>query len=490
LGEKLQSLGWENEDVQLAMTQIVSRAIYPFSEYKTARILNQNSALCEVTGYPLEKLTKDKLYKSALRLSAIKDELEVHLSKKTNELFDIQDKILLYDLTNTYFEGEKRQSELAKYGRSKEKRNDAKIVVLAMVINPQGFIKYSSVFEGNLSDSQSIPKIIDQLRLRTSESQKATVVIDAGIASEENLKLILEKGYDYVCVSRQKIKDYSIDINHHPVKIKTQNKAELTLSKVISKNNTDYILKINSPGKALKESGMYNQFESRFLEQIKRIEQSLTQKNRVKKADKINQRIGRIIEKYPSVAQNYTLNVIQDKQGLATAIEYQKSTDLKQNHGEYFIKTSLEGKNEETVWNIYNTIREIESTFRSLKNDLDLRPIYHKTDEATIAHLHLGILGYWLVNTIRYQLKQFNINFDWNEIKRIAQTQKLVTTQGKNLENKIVEIRKSSIPSKEFKEILEKLNYKNYPFKIRKSVVHKPPLEKNETHSQLAFSDG
>lgn len=124
LKNKLISLGWEEDEVQLALTQIISRAVYPFSENRTARWIRENSAICEITGYPIEKITKDKLYNSALKLYDIKDTLESHLSVKTNELFDLQDKIYLYDLTNTYFEGRKVKSKLANFGRSKEKRSD------------------------------------------------------------------------------------------------------------------------------------------------------------------------------------------------------------------------------------------------------------------------------------------------------------------------------------------------------------------------------
>lgn len=120
LNEFLSSLGWSEEKIQLTYTQIISRAVYPFSEYKTTRWIQENSAVCELSGYPLEKITKDKLYKNALDLYQIKDELEQHFLKRTNELFDIQDKIVLFDLTNTYFEGRKDKSEIAKFGRSKD----------------------------------------------------------------------------------------------------------------------------------------------------------------------------------------------------------------------------------------------------------------------------------------------------------------------------------------------------------------------------------
>ncbi|WP_445737690.1 IS1634 family transposase [Mariniflexile sp.] len=186
----LEKLGWEASQIQLALTQIISRAVYPFSELRTSRWIQENSAICEITGFPLEKMTKDKLYQSALKLYGIKDRLEQHLSIKTNELFDIQDKILLYDLTNTYFEGQKKNSKLAKFGRSKEKRSDAKLIVLALVTNPEGFIKYSNVFEGNTGDSVTLPTIIDNLRIKTSHNQRALVVLDAGIATDGNLALL------------------------------------------------------------------------------------------------------------------------------------------------------------------------------------------------------------------------------------------------------------------------------------------------------------
>ena len=120
--EFLKNLGWDQSRIQLTLTQIISRAVYPASELKTTRLIQENSAVCEITKYPVEQITKDKLYQNALKLYEIKDSLEAHLSRKTNELFDLNDKIVLYDLTNTYFEGEKRNSALAKFGRSAKNR--------------------------------------------------------------------------------------------------------------------------------------------------------------------------------------------------------------------------------------------------------------------------------------------------------------------------------------------------------------------------------
>lgn len=121
-----------DDQIKLAQTQIISRAVYPASELATARWIKENSSITELTGYAVENINKDRLYKSALKLYTIKETLDRHLSIRTNEMFDIHDKIMLYDLTNTYFEGEKRNSQLAKFGRSKEKRSDCRLIVLAL----------------------------------------------------------------------------------------------------------------------------------------------------------------------------------------------------------------------------------------------------------------------------------------------------------------------------------------------------------------------
>ena len=481
--ELLVNKKWEEEQIQLALTQIISRAVYPFSEHRTTRWIKENSAICEITGYNIENITKDKLYKSALDLYEIKDSLELHLSSRTNELFDLEDKIILYDLTNTYFEGSKRNSKMAKFGRSKEKRSDAKIIVLGLVVNVEGFVKYSQIFEGNKSDSKSLPEIIEKMRLRTSTDKRGVVVLDAGIATDENCALIEAKGFDYVCVSRSKINDYLIEENSLQIELKTKNKQKISLQKIVSANQTDYIVKIKSEGKQIKEDSMKLNFEEKFLLEVTKINSSILKKNGIKKLDKVNQRIGRLLEKYPSMNKYYCLE-LKSNNNLATQLIATKKENYQQlvdELGVYFIRTNLKTENEQTLWKIYNTIREIESTFRCLKTDLELRPIYHKNDNATLAHLHLGILAYWLVNTIRHQLKIKKMNYSWQEILRITNTQKIITTSGQNTFNELIVIRKCSYPNDNVKQIYTLLNYKNYPYIKRKFVVPKNELKKNET---------
>ena len=165
LTELLPANGFTDEQAQLACTQVISRAVYPASKLKTTSWIKENSAVCELTGQDMDKLTKDKLYESALHLYKIKDSLEKHLSNRTNELFDLEDKIILYDLTNTYFEGEKRKSKLAKFGRSKEKRSDAKLVVTTAGTNTYNQIittRRCSVPHEKLSNIYNILKLKHQ----------------------------------------------------------------------------------------------------------------------------------------------------------------------------------------------------------------------------------------------------------------------------------------------------------------------------------------
>jgi transposase len=331
LDEALAAEGFSKQEIQLAQTQIISRAVYPASELATSDWIRENSAVCELTGFPEDKINKDCLYRSALKLFKVKEVLERHLSKRTSELFDIQDKILLYDLTNTYFEGEKRSSKLAKFGRSKEKRNDARQVVLAMVVNIHGFVKYSSVHEGNFADSSDISQLITNLRTATGSSQQALVVIDAGIASEANLQTIRAKGYHYLCVSRKQLKNYIYDNSRPGVMHTTRSGNAIRLQKVQATGSTDYFLEVNSPEKALKEQGMKTRFDLRLEEELAKIKVSLTKKGGVKTTAKVHERIGRLKQKYPSTHPRYRINLRADETGnQALDIDWEKIPELEQ----------------------------------------------------------------------------------------------------------------------------------------------------------------
>jgi len=484
IGSFLQQAGWDEDKIAMATTHIISRAVYPSSELKSVSYIKENSAISEITGLDKDKLTKDLLYGISHKLYKIKTPLEQYLSKRTNELFDLEDKIILYDLTNTYFEGRMTGSKIAKFGRSKEKRNDARIVVLAVVINREGFLKYSNIFEGNMADCKTLGSVIDTMSNQTSWShRKPIVVIDAGIATDGNIAMLKNKGYDYMCVSRSSLKEYHADTTASPVEIKDKKDQLIELLKVKTYGDNDQYLWVRSQAKALKEKSMNGLLSQRFEEGIQNIQEGITKKGGTKKLNKVYERIGRLKQKYPSVHNYYDITIGDDGNSTATNISCRHKTgeDPDKQAGIYFLRTSLKRSDEKTLWSIYNIIREIEYTFRVLKSDLDLRPIYHKTDSAAMAHLHLGMLAYWLVATIRYQLKQQGINSDWREIVRTMNTQKCVTTSLVNIKDETISIRQCTEPTKEVKKIYDFLKYKYAPFVRKKSVVPPGGIFKNDS---------
>jgi len=502
-------VGWSADDVRLGITHIISRAAYPASELRTGRWIRENSDVCEITGFPVDKITKDRLYDISLRLYSLKEKLENHLSCRTNELFDIQDKIAIFDLTNTYFEGVKRDSKLAHFGRSKEKRSDAKLVVLALVINHCGFIKYSAILEGNVSDPSTLEAMIKELRGKTSETaKKALIVIDAGIATEDNLAKIRAAGYDYLCVSRSRLKDYEPVAGSDPVTVEDNRKRKIELQKVIPTKpvGTDvaYYMKVESQAKQKKEMSMNERFRDGFLKGLAVISGSLSKKGGIKNEDKVHERVGRLKQKYPSIHKYYQIDYsVEEQQVIEKKKKNQKKnqkqtqttatrrivtsmiwklkpdTEMDARCGIYFLRTSLDNENQ-VLWDAYNTIREVEQTFSILKSELDMRPIFHKKDESAMAHLHLALLAYWVVNTIRFQLKKKGIHFQWNEIARIMSTQKAITTLAQNKSDEIIIIRRWSDPSENVKMIYQALKYKSAPFKKKKYVVHKSTFENFE----------
>lgn len=482
----LRQSNWPEEKVSLAATHIISRTVYPASELKTVSFIKESSAVCELTGYDKGKLTKDKLYEISKELYSIKDQLESYLSKKTNELFDLDDKIILYDLTNTYFEGIMFKSKIAKFGRSKEKRKDAKLVVLAIVINREGFLKYSNIFRGNMADSKTLKTLVETISSQTSFLQrKPVVVMDAGIATDDNLKMLRKEGYGYMCVSRSNLKNYQADTDKKPVQIIDKRKQPIELMRVnpTDKQDNDTYIWVKSKAKALKENSMNGLLSQRFEEGIQSINEGIHKKGGTKKLDRVNQRLGRLKEKYHSVHRYYEVTITDNAKGTATSIccRHKTGEDPGKKAGIYFLRTTLDENSEKTLWTIYNVIREIEYTFRVLKTDLDLRPIYHKTDEASMAHLHLGLLAYWLVSTIRYQLRQKGYKHQWSEIVRIMNTQKLVTTSFKNIDNQNIVIRQCTVPEQKASQIYDALVYKPVPFHRKKSVVVPVEILKNDS---------
>ena len=472
MGGCLRQAGFVGEDLDLAMAHIISRALFPASEHATAEWMKDNSGICELLGIDANKVSHHKLYRISRMLSNEQDRIESYLSNKTNELFDLKDKIILYDLTNSYFEGRKLNSILAWFAKSKEKRQDAKLITLALVVNVEGFVKYSKIYRGNIGETTTLETTMDDLSSRSSiTGSKPMVVMDAGIASEENLLMLRNRKQDYLCVARGKFKDYvAVKKENNPVVITDKRKSPIELMMIEQQGIDDSLLYVRSEKKAKKEVSMHENFTTHFEEGLNQVLYGIQRKGGTKKVEKVWERIGRLKEKYPSAHRFYDLQVTSEN-GIATKLEWRKIIPTtRKEEGVYFLRTSVKQIDEKFFWDIYNTIREIESVFRTLKTDLKMRPVFHQTDENSVAHLNLAVLAYQMVHTIRYQLKAKGINHDWSHIVRIMNTQKAATVTMKDKNNQKIFIRKCTSAEPKVTEIYDALGYKHYPF-VKKSVV-------------------
>ena len=489
----LEREGWSEIRINTALAQLITRTVYSPSELKSLDIMRENSAVCELlTGSREWQPGFHATYEVAPALYELKDRLEDHLCRRTDSLFNVTNRIALFDLTNFYFEGRKDASKKAQYGRSKEKRSACKQLVLALCINAAGFIRYSCILAGNTSDPDSLPAMVVTLatrcRVPVSPEQRVLVCLDAGIATDDNLVKIREKGYDYLCVSRSRQKDYELEPDAENVKVLDSRQQPISLTRVRHEEGGDYYLEINSPGKQLKEESMNRLFKERFEKELTKARESLSKKGGKKAYEKVIERVGRAIGKYPSISKYYVIDYIRDEKNPKNMGDIQWRIAVPENvdrlSGIYFLRTNREKLDEQTTWDYYNLIREIECTNRQLKTDLSLRPIYHQKDGRSDAHLFMGLIAYWIVNTIRYRMKVVNqrreqeANKDkkpdekrkrfptpfWTEIVRRMSTQKAVTTEAVNAMGEKVTVRLCSTPKKEAAEIYEMLGYKKMPF--------------------------
>lgn len=483
IDEFLSRQGWNERKINATLASLIVRTVYSPSEWKALRILDENSAAMELlTGQFGDSVTQREVYAAAPSLYALKDDLERHLCQRTDSLFNLTNRVMLFDLTNFYFEGSKQGSQKAKFGRSKEKRYDCRLLVLALAINTEGFIRYSSILEGNTADPDSLPDMIDKIIAKNPVSadpdEKVLVVIDAGIATEKNLGLIRAKGYNYLCVSRTKLTDYTLKDEGRTVTVLDSRERPITLAEVAHKEGGDFYLRVNSPSKALTERSMNHQWRERFEGELTKARNALTTKGGIKSYEKVLERVGRARGKYPSVSKYYAIDYIRSEENPANMADIRwkikiSDEEAEERFGTYFLRTNVASLDEKSTWEYYNLIREIETTNRQLKTDLELRPIYHQTDDNSDAHLFFGLLSYWIVNTIRYKLKQHGSNHYWTEIKRILSTQKAITTEAINALGEKVEMRLCSDPTDPVAEIYRYLGYKAIPF--RRYTI-KPPV--------------
>jgi len=465
-------------EINHAALAVVGKLVHPASERGTRHWLQHVSGLGELLGIDVRLLSNNALYRISDLLYAHREILERHLRSKEKDLFSLHEKIILYDLTNTYFEGNAKGNKKARRGHAKQKRHDRPLVTLGLIIDELGFVKASKLFSGNVSEGKTLLEMVEALQyeevqvtqLEESKIKKrgVTVIVDAGLSKEDNLKLLRNNGYDYVVVARNRPIPLS-EVNPDElltIKEDRNNKVEAALFKGEKEN----VLYCKSSSRLKKETSIRSRYQEHFEEGLKAIATSLTKKGGIKRYEKVLERIGRLKEKYAPIGRYYRIEVKQAG-GRVTEIQwdYEKQKAAQERFsGSYFLRTSRLDLGEQEIWSLYAMLTRVEDAFRSLKNELKLRPIYHQKERRSDGHLFITVLAYHLLNSIQAKLYKKGIQMRWSSIRTFLSSHTLVTTSMTNIDGKRIHIRDCSELEPFHRQIYNALGLRDKPLKAKR----------------------
>jgi transposase len=464
LDQLLKELKFNNKQVNTATGTIIGRLVSPGSERSTHKYLQNQSALDELLNCDFQQLKLNNLYHISDKILHNKEMIEKKLFANEKNIFKFDEVITLYDLTNTYFEGRNLGNSKSKFGRSKEKRYDCPLVTLALVLDASGFPKKSEIYEGNVGESKTLSKMIHDLEGKT----KPTVVLDAGISSEDNIEWLKSNGYTYIVVSK-KNKPIILD----GASCTLQHKKDYLIKTTLVKNpeTLESELYCYSELKEKKEQGIREQAFLRYETGLKKLLAGLKNKRTSKKYEKVLERFGRLKEKHKSVGYAYDIEIVADqKKKNAIDIKWERIEGKQKAAGTYCLRSNRNDLDEQTLWSIYITLTELEAAFRCLKSELGMRPIYHQITKRVDSHIFISVLAYHILHTIRYKLKQHGINKSWEAIKKDLRMQCRITSTMNCKDGKKLHIRKTSSPTPRQLEIYRALGVSSSPGKTEKSI--------------------
>jgi len=470
IGTILADSGLAGPQIDIAQMLLTGKLLHPSSELETERWLKENSGAREL--YPTkEDISRYRLYGAAEAMYQNKDLIEKGLYDKVCNIFSSRSKIVIYDLTNMYFTGQMLGSRKANFGRSKQKQTGSKLIGLALSIDSLGFVRYIRFYNGNISEPETFEDMLrDVVSQLDTNGEKPIIVMDASIATEDNLKIISDSNYDYVCVSRSVPKDYSkLSVKAEAVTDNRGNKIELTKATVDGKE--DNFLHIKSDQKFKKEASIDNKLTQRLEAQLQDIKDKLPKKGTLKKTEKVHEKVGRIKGKLSRIGWLYDIKYTEDKEnGIVTDINWHRVKERERPKGEYFLRYKNKTISETEIWDVYNMTRDVEAVFRCLKTDLKIRPIHHQKDKYIEPHIWLGILAYQIVNYIRIGLKENNIDYSWTTIVEKMKSMQSSITSVNNKEHEKLYIKLCTRPTTDQQFIFDNLNFKHRPF-VRKTKV-------------------
>ena len=460
----LERLGFGAKERALAMATIVARMARPGSERATWRWLCERSALGELLEMDFERMSAMRLYRVSDTLLANRDAIEAHLFDQATDLFGLSPTVTLYDLTNTFFEGEAAAQPKAQRGHSKEKRADCPLLTLGLVLDGSGFVRRSEVFAGAVSEDTTLAPMLDALKA----PKGALVVMDAGVATEANVAWLRDNAYRYLVVSRERTRRFDPDL---AVALKTRSRQNVHVQKVVGDEETR--LYCYSEARAKKEQGIAERFAARFEGELRKLSDGLSRPRTRKELSHVWERIGRIKEKSHGVGAHYAIEVSGDGDK-ACAIAWKRRPlegTLLTHPGVYCLRTNVRDWDEETLWRTYSTLTDVEAVFRSLKSELGLRPIFHQTPKRAEGHLFITVIAYQLVQTIRRRLAEDGERQSWAGLRHILEGQQRVTATFRRKDGRTLHVRKATRAEPQQHAIYQALGMDPAPGGVRKMVV-------------------
>ena len=458
------------------LTEIMTlnRLVFPRSEHAMPDWVRR-TALADLLGEDFDTLVDESLYQTLDRLHPRRVEIERALAERERTLFTLDDSIFLYDLTSTYFEGQCLQNPQAKRGYSRDGRPDCKQVVVGLVLDRDGFPKAHEVFDGNRTDRTTVAEMLDALEQRVGRTRGATVVVDRGMAFDDNLQQITERGYHYIVASRQgeriaHLDDFESDAGWQAIVREPsptnpgQQKTRVEVKRTVVGDEVHILCK--SDGREAKDRAIREKHEQRLLADLRKL-QARVATGKLTDAVKVHEAIGRLKERYPRVARYYAIDYEASTASVTWAEHAEKKAVATRLDGGYLLKTDRTDLPDEEIWRTYTLLTRAEAAFRAMKSPLCERPIFHRLQHRVQTHIFLCVLAYHLLVSIEKLFLDAGLHTSWATLREELTTHQVVTVVLPASNGDVLKIRRGSTPDPRHKEIYATLRI---PAEVMKPV--------------------
>jgi transposase len=403
----------------ILQTLVCYRLIDPGSEWRLHRLWYEQSALGELLGADEGLVEKNALYRCLDKLLVHKRELFSHLTGRWRDLFGARFEVLLYDLTSTYFESDLSEDRQGKrrYGYSRDKRPDCVQVVIALIVTPEGFPLAYEVLPGNTSDKTTLRAFLQKIQAQYGKAQRIWVM-DRGIPTEEVLaEMRAADPPVYYLVGTPKGRLTKLERELLPLSWQAV-RAGVQV-KLLPKEQELYVF-AESEDRVNKERAMRRRQLKRLLKRLKELQQ-ITFKDARELLIKLGEAKGRYRAAWRLVDITLPETSSKKKSSVSTASNHPETTEntptftfrlnrkklrqARRREGRYLLRTNLCGRDPAELWQFYIQLTEVEAAFKNLKDDLQLRPIFHQLERRIEAHIFVAFIAYCLHVTLRAHLK-------------------------------------------------------------------------------------